>query len=428
LILETNSRNDFVFGIENKMKSQKFFFKKIIIGALIAVVAVLFADSSVSASSSQRPATPGGLAAGSYGGAVYLNWTANTETDLAGYQVYRGSQANFTCNDSSRISTTTIAVNGYVDKTITHAGTYYFYKVSAINSYELVSGCSLARQAKNTVIQPTIPTATQTAPIIYCADVKYGDWSACADGWQYRSIASSTPSGCLLTLDQENAKKMACNAPGMPKEATTTSTVLPDEFRQKIQIINAEAAEIAMANVNYLLSLLMKTRSLDLEKTSADKYLTSLTKIESGLSVEKKTALLNFIVYGTASTLGLGQGERAGTVNSYESAFNRVPGTAAEWSDVIKIANGRWPAATSTSAEARALLVFKKIYLRVPKTDNQYDQTALKIIAYGLRPSNRNLNSEKVAINSFRYIYKKSPISASDWDIVRAIAYSGAKR
>jgi hypothetical protein len=49
-------------------------------------------------------------------------------------------------------------------------------------------------------------------------------------------------------------------------------------------------------------------------------------------------------------------------------------------------------------------------------------------MAYGLRPTNRNLNSEKNAINTFKSLNNRLPSSASDWDTIRAIAYSGAKR
>jgi len=45
-----------------------------------------------------------------------------------------------------------------------------------------------------------------------------------------------------------------------------------------------------------------------------------------------------------------------------------------------------------------------------------------------LRPSDRNLNSEKTAIKTFKAIYGYNPSTASAWDIVRAIAYSGATR
>ena len=56
------------------------------------------------------------------------------------------------------------------------------------------------------------------------------------------------------------------------------------------------------------------------------------------------------------------------------------------------------------------------------------DKAAVNIMAYGLRPAQRNMNSEKTAILSFKYIFKKTPSTAQDWDEVRAIAYSGAKR
>jgi hypothetical protein len=56
------------------------------------------------------------------------------------------------------------------------------------------------------------------------------------------------------------------------------------------------------------------------------------------------------------------------------------------------------------------------------------DNAAVNIMAYGLRPAQRNTASEKTAILSFKYIFKKTPSTAQDWDIVRAIAYSGARR
>lgn len=49
-------------------------------------------------------------------------------------------------------------------------------------------------------------------------------------------------------------------------------------------------------------------------------------------------------------------------------------------------------------------------------------------MAYGLRPANRNMNSERNAIRIFKNIFKYNPKTAIDWDTVRAIAYSGAVR
>jgi hypothetical protein len=138
--------------------------------------------------------------------------------------------------------------------------------------------------------------------------------------------------------------------------------------------------------------------------------------------------IVNFIAYGTANTLKLGSGERAGVVNSYQAAFNRLPTTSEQWNDVVKIANGRWPKETSTSAETKAKVEFKKIYLRDANMANPHDNAAVTVISYGLRPAARNLASEKAAIKSFKAIYKYAPTKATHWDIVRSIAYSGATR
>lgn len=124
----------------------------------------------------------------------------------------------------------------------------------------------------------------------------------------------------------------------------------------------------------------------------------------------------------------MGAGERAGVINSFRAAFKKVPETADDWSDVIKIANGRWPSTANTEAEAAATDAFVKVYLRLPDRSDSFDDAAVVVIAYGLRPAARNTDSEKAAIKSFKHIYGYNPSGAIDWDVVRAIAYSGATR
>ena len=69
-----------------------------------------------------------------------------------------------------------------------------------------------------------------------------------------------------------------------------------------------------------------------------------------------------------------------------------------------------------------------KCILRGINKNNQNDDSAVTIMAYGLRPANRNMDSEKNAIKIFKNIFKYNPASAIDWDTVRAIAYSGSER
>jgi len=57
-----------------------------------------------------------------------------------------------------------------------------------------------------------------------------------------------------------------------------------------------------------------------------------------------------------------------------------------------------------------------------------FDVNAVIIMAYGLRPMPRNLGSEATAQTHFRGIFGYTATSATDWDAVRAIAYSGAVR
>ncbi len=148
----------------------------------------------------------------------------------------------------------------------------------------------------------------------------------------------------------------------------------------------------------------------------------------AGLTNEEKYAAMYFINTGTPTTLSLGAGERGGALNSYISAFGHFPVAAADWQDVIKIANGRWPTVESTTAVNRAQTEFKKIYLREPDMNNPNDNAAVSVIAYGLRPANRNTDSEKAAIKIFFSIYGHNPATAGEWDAIRAIAYSGAVR
>ena len=71
---------------------------------------------------------------------------------------------------------------------------------------------------------------------------------------------------------------------------------------------------------------------------------------------------------------------------------------------------------------------FVKVYKRNPDMKKASDSSAIVIMTYGLLPVKRNMNSEKASILTFKAIYGYSPTSALDWNISRAIAYSGATR
>ena len=192
--------------------------------------------------------------------------------------------------------------------------------------------------------------------------------------------------------------------------------------------IASDAAEIVKANVNGLLGKLGFKRDLAKESVDVKKYVKGLIKNTADITNEHQNAMTNFITYGTETTIKLGEGERAGVLGSYKSAYGKLPKTEAQWNDAIKIANGRWPSEINKQTEADSEKMFKKIYKRSPVRSNTNDDAAVMIIAYGLRPAARNITSEKMAIKTFKAIFGYLPSSSSAWDIVRAIANSGAKR
>ena len=163
------------------------------------------------------------------------------------------------------------------------------------------------------------------------------------------------------------------------------------------------------------------------EQASLTKY-SKILGLDKKISTEEKLTINDFVLYGTRSTQRLGAGQRASVINSYYLAYKKLPNSEAEWSDVIKIANGRWPVERSTAAEDQAKLEFRKVYARRPVMTNNVDENAIMVIAYGLLPLQRNLKSEQTASKTFNWVYAHEPISALAWNVVRAIAYSGAKR
>jgi len=199
---------------------------------------------------------------------------------------------------------------------------------------------------------------------------------------------------------------------------------------QEIEMVFLEASLInnSPLDLQALLNYNNTIQNSQKEVSGKEQYTNKLISGLEGLDDGNIDAITYFIVYGTPLTKYLGAGERAGVVNSYRSAFGKLPTTENEWSDVIKISIGRWPNERSQEAENKAVETFKKIYLRTPDRSNPNDDAAVTVMAYGLRPNDRNMGSEAIAIDIFEGIFGYSPDSATDWDAVRAIAYSGAIR
>ena len=248
---------------------------------------------------------------------------------------------------------------------------------------------------------------------------------------QCASAVSSSPGGSApgggSTGDMPTTKTTETTE--TTKTVSTTPGVAATDASGKVTLeqMTTDAEIIVTGDVNQILTEMGVERDA---ATEANYNETIVNKVVagSGITAKVRNTINNFVTYGTKATKILGAGERAGVVNSFQAALGKLPTTTEDWNDVVKIANGRWPNQRSTIAEDRATVNFRKIYLRDPDRSNPHDDAAVTVMAYGLRPADRNLDSEKAGIRHFKSIYGYNPESATAWDIVRAIAYSGAVR
>ncbi|MDP3899807.1 MAG: hypothetical protein Q8Q23_01870 [bacterium] len=258
-----------------------------------------------------------------------------------------------------------------------------------------------------------------------------GSSGSSSSGSQTTTTTQTTTETETAETTTEETTQTAETTTTTTESATQTATVGEPARDAKGNVtlnqMNADALNVASGDVSQLTAALGVARDTAKETEYSASIVAKITK-DSGVTAQVRNTINNFVTYGTPATKMLGAGERGGVVNSYRAAFGKLPATTEEWNDVVKIANGRWPSSASATAEARAKTSFKTIYLREANMSNANDNAAVTVMAYGLRPANRNLDSEKTAIKTFKAIFGYNPTSATNWDAVRAIAYSGATR
>ncbi|MDO8622138.1 MAG: YCF48-related protein [bacterium] len=235
-----------------------------------------------------------------------------------------------------------------------------------------------------------------------------------------------------------------------PIEPTLTKDLSPEEKEAFLQAKNEERrlqiekiqtdAPTVLLGIEKVIEKKAIARDFEKEDFAAQKVEFIAKAAFSTMSLEKKEqiqeAMKAFIAYGAPTKSEvlskpiekLGDGERAGVVNSFKEAFGKLPETSQDWEDIMKISIGRFPSQTNVAREQVAEASFKKIYKRAPLRTQANDNACVVVITYGLRPDVRRLAAEAVAIKTYKSVFKKGPKSASDWDTVRCIAYSGAKR
>ncbi|MDC0709367.1 glycoside hydrolase family 9 protein [Stigmatella sp. ncwal1] len=104
------------------------------------------------------PASPAGLlATASSPAQINLVWTANTDTDLAGYNLYRATVSGFTPSAANRIATGASGT-AYADTGLS-ASTAYYYKLTAVDTSGNESSASSQASATTSAPDSTPPAS-----------------------------------------------------------------------------------------------------------------------------------------------------------------------------------------------------------------------------------------------------------------------------
>jgi len=215
------------------------------------------------------------------------------------------------------------------------------------------------------------------------------------------------------------------------KEVKDDTIYLLDENEIIINKMRERAGQLVRNQIQNILTEIKESKNQIRENEVEQKQLKKLANDMKSISENAKNSINYFVAYGVDdNTKRLGEGERAAVIYSFKEAFNKLPETEEELTDVIKISNGRWPDTINEKTENKAKEEFKKIYKRHVNENNSNDVSAVKIMAYGLkqRAENRNLNSERKGIEIFKDIFGYLPESTKDWNTMQAITYSGATR
>jgi hypothetical protein len=263
------------------------------------------------------------------------------------------------------------------------------------------------------------------------------------DKYYYSSVSECSGDNCYIAEASCNGIKEnfnivscsscsngACSSYSDDGEIDESNELSEDNYKPDLNKINNGVYRL-QNKLDAILSELHELRDTVREQNVRIKHLQRLTQGVKKIADKMQNAINNFITYGVdGNTKKLGEGERAAVIYSYKDAFGKLPETEEDLSDAIKIANGRWPSAKNEVAERKAKNQFQKIYKRIADMNNAQDNAAVTVMAYGLRQKaeNRNLNSEKIGIKTFRNIYSYNPTSTQDWNTMQAITYSGATR
>jgi len=179
------------------------------------------------------PAAPASLPATGGDGRVVLDWADNTESDLAGYRVYRAEGAGWTLLAS-------VTVSGYTDSGLAN-GTTYSYRVTAYDSAGNPSAPATASATPRDAVAPAAPagltaTGAQGSVVLDWADngesdlAGYRVYRGSADGTWSLIATVATSAHTDTTVDAGTAytyRVTASDTSGNESAPSATASATP---------------------------------------------------------------------------------------------------------------------------------------------------------------------------------------------------------
>lgn len=114
------------------------------------------------------PESPDGLWALGQNAQVFLEWTDNSEDDLAGYNIYRSTDSG---NGYTKLNSSLLTASNYTDGMATN-GTMYYYVVTAVDTSDNESGYSVEACAVPDAVSDSITIQEDAAGFCISGDIQ----------------------------------------------------------------------------------------------------------------------------------------------------------------------------------------------------------------------------------------------------------------